>query len=58
MTTVTCDDTQHKTYIVPVVRCALHTSVYEPNFVDLHHNELICLGKYNKKEEPSKISYI
>ena len=51
MTPVTCDETQHKTYTVPVGRCALHTSLDEPNFVDMHHNALICLGEYNKKEE-------
>ena len=56
MTTVTFDETKHKTYTVPVGRCALDTSVYVPNFVDMHHNELICLGEYNKKEETSKIS--
>ena len=32
MTTVTCDETKHKTFIVPIGRCALHTSVYVPNF--------------------------
>ena len=51
MTTVTCDETENKTYTIPVGKCALHTSVYEPNFVDMHHNAIICLGKYNKKEE-------
>ena len=51
VTTLTCDETQHKTYTVPVGRCALHTSVYEPNFVYMHHNALICLGRSNKKEE-------
>ena len=56
MTTVTCDETQHKNYTVPVGRFALHTSVYEPNFVDMHHNELICLGESNNKEEPINIS--
>ena len=56
MTTVTCDETKHKTYTVPVGRCFLHTSVNVPNFVDMHHNALICLGESNKKEEPSKIS--
>ena len=50
MKTVTCDETQHKTHTVPVERCALHTSVYVPNFVDMHTNALICLGKSNKKE--------
>ena len=56
VTTVTCDKTKHKTYNVPVGRCALHTSGYVPNFVDMHHNALICVGESNKKEEPSKIS--
>ena len=51
VTTVTCDKTQHKTYIVPVGRCALHTSQDEPNFLDMHSNALIFIGKYNKKEE-------
>ena len=41
VTTVTCDETQHKTYTVPVGQCALHTSVYVPNFVDMHHNAFI-----------------
>ena len=56
MTTVTCDETKHKTYTVPVGRCSLHTSVYVPNFVDIRHNALICLSESNKKEEPRKIS--
>ena len=56
MTTVTSDETKHKTYTVPVGRCALHTSVYVTNFVDMHHNALICLGESKNKEEPSKIS--
>ena len=56
VTTVTCDETKHKNYTVPVGRCALNTSVFVPNFVDMHHNALIFLGGYNKKEEPSKIS--
>ena len=51
MTTVTCDETKHKTYIVPVGRCALHTSQDEPNFLDMHSNALTCLGESNKKEE-------
>ena len=55
MTTVTCDETKHKTYTVPVGRCSIHTSVYVPNSVDMHHNALICLGESNKKEKPSKI---
>ena len=56
MTTVTCDEIKHKTYTVPVGRCALHTSFYVPNFVDMHHNALIGIGESNNKEEPSKIS--
>ena len=56
VTTVTCDETKHKTYSVPVGRCFLHTSVNVPNFVDMHHNALTCLCEYNKKEEPSKRS--
>ena len=56
MTTITGDETKHKTYTVPVGRCALHTSVYVPNFVDIYHNELICQGESNNKEELSKIS--
>ena len=56
MTTVTCDETKHKTYTVPVGRCFLHTSVNVPNFVDMHHNVLIFLGESKKKETPSKIS--
>ena len=56
MTTVTCYETKHKPYIVPVGRCALHTPVYVPNFLDIHNNSLICLGESNKKEEPNKIS--
>ena len=51
VTTVKCDETQHKTYTVPVGQCSLHTSQDEPNFVDMHPNALICLGKSNKKEE-------
>ena len=50
MTKVTCDETKHKTYTVPVGRCAIHTSVNVPNFVDIHHNALIYLGESNKKE--------
>ena len=48
---VTCDETQHTTYILPVGRCALHTSQDEPNIVDMHSNEVICLGGYNRKYE-------
>ena len=44
VTTVTCDETKNKTYIVPVGRCALHTSQDEPNFMDMHSNALTCLG--------------
>ena len=38
VTTVTCDETKHKTYTVPFGRCALHTSVYLHNFVDMHQS--------------------
>ena len=51
VTTVTCDETKHKTYIVPVGRCATHTSYDEPNFMYMHYNALTCLGESNKKEE-------
>ena len=51
MTKLTCGETQHKTYTVPVGQCTLHTSVYEPNFMDMHHNALICQEESNKKEE-------
>ena len=51
MTTVTCDETQHKTYIVPVGRCALNTPKDEPNILDMHSNALICLGGSKKKED-------
>ena len=49
---VTCDENKHETYTVPVGQCALHTSVYVPNFMDMHYNALIFLGESNKKEEP------
>ena len=32
VTTLTCDETRHKTYIVPVGRCSLNTSQDEHNF--------------------------
>ena len=51
MTTLTCDETQHKTYTVPVGQWDLHTSQDEPKFVDMHHNALIWLRESNKKEE-------
>ena len=47
-----------KTYTVSVGIFFLHKSVNVPNFVDIYHNALICLGESNKKEEPSKISDI
>ena len=53
---VTCDETKPKNYTVSVGRCALHILFYVSNFVDIHHNALICLGESNKKEEPRKIS--
>ena len=51
MTTVRFYETQHKTYIVPVVRCSLNTSQDEHKFLDMHYNALTCLGKSNKKME-------
>ena len=36
--------TKHKTYTVPVGQYTLHISVYEPKFLDMCHNALICLG--------------
>ena len=53
---VTCDETKHRTYTIPVERYFIHKSVNVHIFVDMHHNELICLSESNKKEEPSKIS--
>ena len=49
VTTLTCDETKHKTYTVPVGLCAIHTSVYVLNSVDMHHNALIRLGGSSKK---------
>ena len=49
VTTVTCDETKQKTYTVLVGGCFLHTSVIVPNFLDMHHNALICWGEANKK---------
>ena len=51
MTITASDETRHKTYIVPVGLCALHTSQYEPNFLDMNSNELTCIGQSNKKKE-------
>ena len=51
VTTVTCNETKDKTYIVPVGRCFLHTSQDEPKFLDMHSNALTCLGQSNKKKE-------
>ena len=51
VTTVTCFETKHKTYIVPVGRCDMHTSQDEINFLDMHSNAFTCLGETNKKEE-------
>ena len=50
VTTVRCDETQHKPYIVPVGRCFLNTSQDERNFLDTHSNTLTCLGEYNRKK--------
>ena len=38
VTTVRCDETRHKTYIVPIGRCTLHTSQDEPSLMDMHSN--------------------
>ena len=51
MTKTRCDETQHKTYNVPVGRCSLNTSQDEHNFLDMHSNALTCLGESNKKKE-------
>ena len=51
VTTVTCDETQHKTYNVPVGRCSINTSQENHNYLDTHSNELSCLGESNKKKE-------
>ena len=51
VTTVRCDGTRHKTYNVPVGRCALHTSQDEHKCLDIHSNALTCIGKSNKKKE-------
>ena len=51
MTTVTCDETRHKTYIVPVGRCSLNTSQDVNKYLDMHSNALTCLGKSKKKKE-------
>ena len=42
VTTARCDETQHKTYNVPVGRCSLNTSRDEHNFLDMHSNVLTC----------------
>ena len=52
MTTARCDETRHKTYTVPVGRCSLNTSQEKQNYLDMHSNELTCLGESNKKKEP------
>ena len=46
-----CDDTQHKPYTVPVVRCSLNTSQEKHDYLDMHSNAFISLGKSNKKKE-------
>ena len=50
VTTVGCDETRHKTYIVPVGRYSLYTSQDEHNFLDMHSNALTCLGESKKKK--------
>ena len=51
VTTVRCDETRHKTYIIPVGRCSLNTSQDEHKCLDMHSNALTCLGESNKKKE-------
>ena len=51
VTTVTCDETRHKTYIVHVGRCSLNTSQDEHKVLDINSNALTCLCKSNKKNE-------
>ena len=51
MTTVRCDETRHRTYILPVGQCYINTSQDEHTFLDMHYNALTCLGKSNKKKE-------
>ena len=57
-TKVTCDETEHKTYTVPVGQCVLHTSVNVPNCLDMHHNALICWGEANKKGKQARYQII
>ena len=45
------DDTQHKTYTVPVGRCSLNTSQEKHNYLDMHFKAFTSLGKSNKKKE-------
>ena len=50
VTTVTCYETRHKTYTVPVRRFSLNTSQYNHNYLDIHSKAFTCLGKSNKKK--------
>ena len=51
VTTVRCDETRHKNYIVLVGRYSLNTSQDEHNFLDMHSNALTRLGESNKKKD-------
>ena len=51
MTTVKCDETQHKNYFVPVGQCSINTSQEKNNYLDIHSNALTCLGESNEKKE-------
>ena len=46
-----CDETQHKTYNVPVGWCSLNTSQEKHNYLDMHYKAFTSLGKSNKKKE-------
>ena len=56
MKTLTCDDYIPNIYTVPVGRCDLQTSVYEPKYEEIHQNTLIFPGESISKKELSKIS--
>ena len=51
VTAVTCDETRHKNYIVPVGQCSLNTPQDDHNFLDIHSNALTCIGESNKKKK-------
>ena len=45
------DDTQHKTYTVPVGQFSLNTSQEKHNYLDMHSKAFTSLCKSNKKKE-------